>query len=292
MTTGTYDLAVAYRIYPEVSKLTIAHSDDKLKLAELSLSSFRMSLGELRAKLWILLDGCPPEYKQLFRRYFEEEDLVFVELAGEGNASTFDRQLDILLEQAVAPLVYFAEDDYLYRPGALEKMVHFLGGHSDVEFVTPYDHLDYYTLQIHGSSGPLRLYESQHWRTAASTCLTFLTRQETLKETEAVFRTYTSGRCSDAALWFSLTKSSMFNPFFWLPFITKERRLFSLFAQAWRRCGLQLLFGRRRSLWLAIPSLATHLEAECVAPAVDWTTVAREAVAGGSGEPPLCTDSR
>ena len=42
-----YDLAVAYRIYPGVSKVPPVFSQDKLKLAEFCLKSFKDSLGDL-----------------------------------------------------------------------------------------------------------------------------------------------------------------------------------------------------------------------------------------------------
>src|ERR1700731_1686715 len=60
-----YDLVVAYRIYPMFSKLGqgLPFGDDKLRLAEVCLRSFRDSLGSLRVKIWAILDGCPQEYR-------------------------------------------------------------------------------------------------------------------------------------------------------------------------------------------------------------------------------------
>ena len=114
-----YDLAVAYRIYPQVAKpaLGLPFSDDKFQLAEICLSSLKQSLGDLRARVWVLLDGCPSEYVDLFRRYFDAQDLVFIPLAGVGNVATFAKQVEILLAQEDSNIVYFAEDDYFYLPG-------------------------------------------------------------------------------------------------------------------------------------------------------------------------------
>ena len=49
-----YDLVVVYRIYPKVSKpaLGLFLSDNKERMAEICLQSFRRSLGNLHAKLW------------------------------------------------------------------------------------------------------------------------------------------------------------------------------------------------------------------------------------------------
>jgi hypothetical protein len=67
------DLAIAYRIYPKVaeSAMGLPFGDDKLRLSEICLQSFKESLGDLRVKLWVLLDGCPKEYAALFQKYFD-----------------------------------------------------------------------------------------------------------------------------------------------------------------------------------------------------------------------------
>jgi len=78
-----YDLAVAYRIYPEVSKpaQSLPFGDNKLRQAEICLQTFRQSLGPLRVKLWAILDGCPQDYRLLFERHFPAEDLVVSKLS-------------------------------------------------------------------------------------------------------------------------------------------------------------------------------------------------------------------
>ena len=73
-----YDLAVAYRIYPLIPREPPFLKNDKLKLAELCLKSFKDSLSNLKAKIWVILDRCPPEYEDLFKQYFDEEDLVIL----------------------------------------------------------------------------------------------------------------------------------------------------------------------------------------------------------------------
>ena len=146
------DLVIAYRIYPKVADAAIGLplAEDKLQLSEVCLKSLRDSLGSLRIKLWALLDGCPKEYEDLFRKYFDSNDLVLLPLGGVGNQATFAKQIEILLQQQESELVYFAEDDYFYLPGQFRCMVDFLLQHRDVHFVSPYDHLDYYTMALHG----------------------------------------------------------------------------------------------------------------------------------------------
>src|SRR5271170_2198357 len=74
-----YDLAVAYRIYPKMSaSRPPIFAEDKFKLAELCFRSFKGSLGNLKVKLWVLLNHCPPEYEKMFTQSWPAEDLVLV----------------------------------------------------------------------------------------------------------------------------------------------------------------------------------------------------------------------
>jgi hypothetical protein len=265
------DLAIAYRIYPAVAKAAIGlpFSKDKLQLSEICLRSFKESLGNLRVKIWVLLDGCPVEYEKLFEKYFVAEDLVLCRLQGVGNQATFGRQIEILLEQEESELVYFAEDDYVYLPNHFSLMVEFLRAHEDVHFVTPYDHLDWYSLTIHRRAKWLRVQSQHHWRTAASTCLTFLTRKRTLQENRQVFRTYCRGN-SDCSLWLSLTKQSLFNPIQFVEFAFRDPHFAKIITKAWLFCWRQILFGKTMGLWAPVPGIATHLDRHALSPTVDW----------------------
>ena len=272
-----YDIAVAYRIYPKVAAVasSLPCGDDKYRLSEICLKSFRDSLNGLRARVWVLLDGCPPEYGDLFVKYFDPQDVTLLNLDAIGNQATFRRQIDILLEQQDSDVVYFAEDDYVYLPGQFRCMVNFLLEHEDVDFVSPYDHLDCYTLDLHRQPKWLTIHGGRHWRTAASTCLTFLTRRQTLKKTAAVFRSY-ERRNFDSSLWLSLTKRRIFNPFFGWDVI-QDRFLVKVILKSWLYCWRQILFGRRWKLWIPIPAVATHLNAQSLSPNIDWRALMEQA---------------
>jgi hypothetical protein len=273
------DLAVAYRIYPEVSKPAIGlpFSEDKYLLSEVCLRSFKESLGDLRAKIWVLLDGCPPEYEALFRKYFAQEDLNLVLLDGVGNRATFSKQIEILLEQREADFVYFAEDDYFYLPNQFHLMLDFLSANADVHFVSPYDHLDCYTLELHRGPKWLRAHGSRHWRTAASTCLTFLTRRETLAKYETVFRSYVRGN-NDCALWLTLTKHRIFSPLAFARYFFRGLFYWKILVKAWLYGWRQILFGRKLKLWVPIPGIATHLDTKALSPNVDWRGLMQQTV--------------
>jgi hypothetical protein len=269
----SYDVAVAYRIYPKVSKPAAAlpFGDDKYLLSEVCLKSFKDSLAGLRVKLWILLDGCPPEYRDLFRRYFAAEDVVFVELDHVGNQATFEQQIDILLSQRHAEAVYFAEDDYFYVPQQFPVLLRFLNANPNVHFVSPCDFPDCFRLELHRHPTSLALFERRYWCSAGSACLTFLTKQETLKRTQHIFRTYSEGN-HDCSLWLSLSKQSVFSPLKFCRCVVNkgQRGQARIMARAWFQGWKQILFGRKWSLWMPIPGVATHLDAGGIPSSFDW----------------------
>jgi hypothetical protein len=269
-----YDIAIAYRIYPKVAKsaLGLPFSDDKLRLSEICLRSLKESLGGLRAKLWVLLDGCGEDYADLFLKYFDPQDLELLRLPAVGNQATFGKQIDILLEQTASDFVYFAEDDYVYLPNEFSRMLEFLRAYKDVDVVSPYDHLDCYTLQIHQFAKHVRVHDGHHWRSAASTCLTFLTRKQTLQRHRYIFRSY-CWRNYDCSLWLSLTKYSIFSPVEFLRFAVREPLFAKIIAKAWLYGWPQIFLGRRVNLWVPVPGLATHLDRQALSPAVDWVTI-------------------
>ena len=273
---GRYDLAVAYRIYPMVSKpaLSLPFGDDKLRLADICLRSFKNSLGSLRVKVWAILDGCPKEYRDLFERYFATEDLVFIDLPGVGNRATFNKQIDVLLSQGEVDLVYFAEDDYVYLPGQFPLMLDFLHNGKDVDFITPYDCPHYYDLDLHREPVSLTVFADRHWRTAASTCLTFLTRRSTLARYERVFRKY-SRPSDDFPLWLGLTKRRIFSPLALYRYLVSREFYWSALVKAWLFCWPQILFGKTAKLWVPVPGIATQWCACLFSPGFDWFSFVR-----------------
>jgi hypothetical protein len=282
----TYDVAIAYRIYPKISKPArgLPFSDDKLRLSEVCLQSFRRSLGSLRVKIWVLLDGCPPEYADMFRRCFAAEDLELIPLAGIGNYGTFNRQIEILGRQTDSEVIYFAEDDYFYLPGQFHEMLDFLEAHRDVDFVSPFDHLDCYTMELHRRPAWLRAFGGRHWRSAASTCLTFLTTRRTLRETQHIFRTY-ARRNYDSSLWLTLTKQRVLTLWDWPRLVVRQPFTMKILAKAWLFGAHQLLFGKRRTLWTPVPSIATHMDANALAPGVDWTALMQQQARSAESRP-------
>jgi hypothetical protein len=268
MNSKKYDLAVAYRIYPGVSKSPAIFPDDKYKLSELCIRSFRESLGKLYVKMWVLLDKCPPEYEQLFRKYFNDDDLEFIHLDGIGNNGTFKLQVETLLNQNESDYVYFAEDDYFYLPGAFEELYNFFHD-TNADFATPYDHLDLYTMKLHDYRSKIRTHGSRHWRNVSSTCMTFLTHKKALEKTRRIFLSY-SRRNDDLSLWMSLTKIKIFNPFVYLKYMFRGDRIFRALLKAWYFGWRQILFGKKYKLWSPMPTVGTHMEGISLSPGIKW----------------------
>lgn len=284
-----YELAVAYRIYPKVSKPAegLPFDADKLRQAELCLRSFKRSLGSMKVKLWAILDSCPEEYTALFQRYFAAEDLVLVHLTQAGNHGTFSKQLDILLEQNDAEMIYFAEDDYLYRPVPFGSLVDFLRHGREVHFVSPFDHPDDYNLDFHDFPKWVQVYGGLHWRNAASTCLTFLTTRTSLRQYKKIFRSY-ERRNYDTSLWISLTKYRVFNLLNMVRYASKDDLFGRILVKAWLHSPWQNVFGLRAKLWVPMPSFALHLDRHHIAPGFDLPAlmVQEDEVASGSLTPP------
>ena len=262
MNPKKYDVAVAYRVCPaQSSHPPPFFADDKYKLAAHCLESFRVSLAGVRAKLFVLLDGCPPEYETLFRSRWPEEDLEFHRYNGIGNAATFRQQVEILLRQQDVEMVCFAEDDYLWQPGAFGEAVRFMWtGLAD--FVTPYDHPDIHTTSLHRlPARPSILVRGRVWQPVVSTTLTFLTTRQTLAECRAEFLGGCGRRSADLALWLALTKRRL-NPLLVLWWAPRHRHWAGSVALAWLFCWRQILFGRRYRLWACHPGIATHMVRE------------------------------
>jgi hypothetical protein len=259
-----YDLVVAYRIYPGVSKVPPVFSDNKYRLSQFCLKSFKKSLGELKVKMIVLLDNCPPEYDEIFKKLFKEEDLELVKLDGIGNLGTFALQIKYLLEQNFSDVVYFAEDDYFYMPNQFIEMVTLLKENEDVDFVSPYDHPEDYSSKLHDHPNFLKSTDTRHWRTASSTCLTFLTDKKTLNEVKNVLNSYSSGN-HDASMWFSLTKYNLFNPIKIVKNL-RNRVFISLLFNSWRYSLKQVIYGKKRKLWVPIPTIGIHMESDYLPP--------------------------
>ena len=263
-----YDLSLVYRIYPGIAKKNkpVIFPDDKYKMSEVCIKSLKLALGSLRTKIWVILDNCPPKYKRLFEKNLSAFDIEFLELDGKGNYYTFNKQIEILLNQNYSDIIYFAEDDYLLRPNSLEVAVDFMKNNSNADFLSIYDSLDYYKMNFHNYKSSQIKFKKIIWKQVLCTTLSFMTKKTILNETKDVFDTYSKNRNYDSSLWVSLTKKKFFSISSILNFILKKDRDLIRFIKAWIYCWRQIIFGKKYFLWVPEPSLGTHLEEDGISP--------------------------
>ena len=195
---------------------------------------------------------------------------------GIGNFETFRLQIKILLEQNFSDLIYFAEDDYFYLPNQFVEMVEFLKDNSDADFVSPYDHIDYYRTNIHEYESTIKISKNKHWRTAGSTCLTFLTTKKTLEKTKKTFLSYGKGN-PDWTVWLSLTKNSSDNMKILIKSLKHPGNIRNLY-RSYSTNNNQVLNNKIYKLWIPIPAIATHMEKECLSPTIDWENVMKKSI--------------
>ena len=265
-----YDIAVAYRIYPLVSKIPAIFPDSKIKLADLCINSFKKSLGDIKAKIWVILDGCPEEYEHLFRKYFDSFDLVFLRTNSLGNHATFNLQIEILLNQTDSEFIYFAEDDYYYEPNEFHKLLTLLQENISVDFVTPYDHPDYYDLNFHNYKSKIQPSSNHYWHQVSSTCLTFLTRKAVLNNTHNTLRSYSKGDL-DSSIWLALTKVNFYSASNLLrSFFTLDVMTIGAIYRVLKFNANQLLFGKKWVLMAPIPSIAAHMDKHYLPYGSNW----------------------
>lgn len=266
-----YDIAIAWRIYPKVSKVPIIFADDKYRMVETSLRSFIESARGLKIFYFFLLDGCPPEYNRLIASLFDPQVFSIVETPAIGNGATFAKQIEILSEQDKADIIYFAEDDYLYAPGEFKKAYDLLRNDSSVDFISCYLPMDVFRHPIHQHKRLVAYKEDKCWLTANSTCLTFMTSVKTLNETKPLLLTYAKGN-NDCAIWLIITKTHVLNPLAYIKFMG-NKECFGILKMAVKYSFRYFFSLRKYRLWMPHTAICTHLEKGNESPGVDWVSI-------------------
>ena len=271
-----YDLAVAWRVYPGISKTPIIHSSDKFQLVRTCLLSFLKSTEGLNIIYHFILDGCPDSYDKLIQDLFSGKSFTIIKVDKIGNLATFALQVNILMDQRDADFVYFAEDDYLYKTGEFKKMLAFMKSRKEVDFLSCYFSPDIYNHPIHDHPRKIKYANGDLWISASSTCMTFLTSKKILNETFKVFLTYARGN-NDCALWLVLTKTHIYNPFRYLRYFQlHDKESFNIMKVAVKYSFRYFFTLKRYRLWIPYPGIGTHLEKGLVMDPDYWIDLATE----------------
>jgi len=268
-----YQVAIAYRICPKFSRNAYKLKGlDKYEVSKVCLESFLRCLTGVNFKIYAILDGCPQKYNVLFEELVPSDRLEIIQFQGIGNSATFLEQIKVLLTQNDSEMVYFAEDDYFYLENTFSDMLKVIK-RKEVDFVTPYDHLDYYKdksnylTDLHSYKSEI-IFEKRHWRTVSSTCCTFLTTKSILKKTSQYFELYP--KLGDYGMWLLLTKIRRKHiPTKFATFKMIFKTTFKMYAFSSR----QLLVGKSYKCWAPIPSVATHMVELYFAPGINWQTI-------------------
>lgn len=259
-----YDLSIALRISPFLNNKHI-YFTSKYELVETCFKSFIAALGGIDYELFAILDGCPDSFEKMLRKNVEESRLKIIRTDRIGNNATFMLQIHILSNKASSDYVYFAEDDYFYVE-PLKHVLEFIRRNSFVDFVSPYDHPDYYFRKdLHPYKVFSLTYSNRIWKNVMSTTCTFLTRKEILKEVNEFLKSY--ARIGDYLMWYVLTRK--INPVSFLKIITYHQRDFP--KEVFLLHYLQKISNKRRyNLWVPEPTIATHMQKNCLSPKINW----------------------
>jgi hypothetical protein len=249
----------------------------------LALESYLGSLGDVTdaGDLVFVVDG-PMAEAELARLRRAGEVL---QLDGVGNSSSYRSALDLAYGRASwgdDDLVYFAEDDYLYRPGALPAVHGAAVRIATAAFFTPYDAPDYYDLDVH------RRYRKAHepdrwdvdgitWRAVRSTTMTFAARLGALRRVAPLHVLGTRGRYPrDFDIWSgTLTYAHRYRLARSLPYSPRTTPVRG--PRPGLAANTRALFGRPPGLLIAPEApLATHGEADWLTPGADWAAIADE----------------
>jgi len=255
-----HDLAVCYRICPKPPKPNVLGLTDKLDVVASGLSSFKRSIGPLRVKLWIILDDCPPEYLKLVKRRLYNVDHDIISGQWRSINGTLLKQIEVLTTQTDAPFCYFAEDDYLFKPGGMAAAHRFMRLHPFVDAISLAYHSDYNRRWVDRINEREYEFEGIVWKRQVASTSSFMIRRDSLIESAPTIRTFVDGN-SDLGFWMALTKLRVFNPWVLVRGWGDGRFIPGSMALAWWHCRDQILNGRKLLLFAPQPSLATHMEA-------------------------------
>jgi len=146
----------------------------------------------------VIADNVSEDTNNMIQKYITRSSIEYVSV-GNG-AGTFNLALDEALQYDDDEIVYFIENDYLHKPNS-QKIIE-EGFELGASFISLYDNPDKYldpskggNPYCQGGAEDTRVYLTKniHWKITNSTTMTFAAKVSTLKQTESIFRKYTTG---------------------------------------------------------------------------------------------------
>ncbi len=145
-------------------------------------------------------------------------------------------------------------------------------------FIRPYDHLDLYRSEFHNRKYYIK-FSVKDIGVVRLDNKDIFNYKKNFKKTESVFRTYIH-KNYDSSLWMTLTRDNVNNPFRFFKLLGKDSHTLKIFAKAWIYTSLRVIFGKKYSLFTPIPSMAQHLDNQCMAPGMIGTSNLRKVIHG------------
>jgi hypothetical protein len=165
-------MEIIVRINPQMSPTANDWAKNKEQLMETCFTSL-LAVGGYAVKKHFILDNCPEEWVKFFKIYGETYEVNL-----QNKAKTVDLMFQVALANTSDEIVFFLEDDYLWRNDArledLEKACKEFGA------VTPYDHPDHYL--VGNRSFLLKIFDNKLWRSCTTTTHTFAVKRQILKD--------------------------------------------------------------------------------------------------------------
>jgi len=163
-------MEIIIRIHPKMSPTANDWAKNKEQLMETCFTSL-LAVGGYSAKKYFILDDCPEDWVKFFEVYGEVYPVKI-----NNKRKTIDLMFDLARDKCTEEVVFFLEDDYLWRNDTrleqLEKACLEFGA------VTPYDHPDHYLAG--DRSFLLKRFDNSVWRSCVTTTHTFAVKRELL----------------------------------------------------------------------------------------------------------------
>lgn len=207
------------------------------------LSTIRLDPLAHRVKLVIVYDGSVEDFTSDFIAGYYANDsfglnIQFIRGGSDHNSFVITFSLARSSELRNDDLVYMLENDYMHQYGWISKVFELYETGIPFDYVSLYDHRDKYDYEMYANLKSKLFYSrTHHWRSAPSTCASFILKKSILDRDYGVF---TSG---------------MTDYYFFSKLIGEVGRV----------------------LLTPVPGLATHSMAGYLSPAVEWAELAQQA---------------
>jgi hypothetical protein len=210
------------------------------------LSTIRLDPLGGHVKLIIVYDGSPEDFTDDFiSKYYANAALglnvQFIDGGSDRNSFLMTLALAKMLDLAENDLIYMLENDYMHQHGWVSKVFELYETGIQFDYLSLYDHRDKYHYEMYADLSCKLVYSaSHHWRTAPSTCASFM------MERKVFIRDY------------DVLSSGLTDYYFFTKLIAENGGV----------------------LLTPIPGLSTHSMAGYLSPTVDWEKLANESAIG------------